>query len=208
MTTIGRTPRVGDLDITRAPQVEVIGLGTEETAIESGFFPIIPASDRVFDVDAGASLRLAALTVKNGLATSGWKYHGHGGGIHNHGTLVLDSVTIASSEAVPGWGGGGLTNAPSGTATPTNVTVVNNSAQGMIVGSGGGIENGGNLTLSNVTIGWNDVLGPGGLPPAGLPGAGLLPARRRSTTRSWRTTSGRRTARRAWPAGSSRPATT
>src|SRR5262249_14966924 len=73
----------------------------------------------------------------------------HGGAIHNHGQLTLiDSTVSGSSSTKGGWGGGGITNAPSGVAMLENVTFSGDST----ASRGGAVENLGKMTLVNVTI--------------------------------------------------------
>jgi hypothetical protein len=86
----------------------------------------------------------------------------HGGAIHNHGALELLESTVSDSVADAGgpWGGGGITNAGSGSLVLRNVTIANNRTTYF----GGGIENGGPMTVDNVTISANtapEAQGPG-----------------------------------------------
>lgn len=107
---------------------------------------------RVFDITNTGFAYISGVTVQWGKATPGFANHSHGGGIHNHGTLILvDSTVRASSIDIDYgnlWGGGGITNAGTGKATLVNVTIAGNSTSG----AGGGIENLGTMDIYNSTI--------------------------------------------------------
>ena len=157
------TPQDGDLDVVEVGHdLLVLGRGSSETIIDGG------GHDRVFDVGTGARLSVFSVTIKNGVAKfDGRTFHWHGGGIHNHGRLGLFSSTLTANHVRGAptpqtWGGGGLTNAGSGTAVLSDVTVTGNDA----TSCGGGIENGGALTLFNLSIAANTA-------PAGT-GGGLM----------------------------------
>jgi hypothetical protein len=67
---------------------------------------------RLFDVDAGSSLSLFGLTLKNGLARGGSAYFGGGalgagGAIFSRGGVVLDQCTLSGNVAQGGSGGNG-----------------------------------------------------------------------------------------------------
>jgi hypothetical protein len=106
----------------------------------------------VLVVNAGATLELSGVTVKDGAATGS----ANGGAIRNAGTLVLNHGTVASSAAPSG---GGIYN--TGTARLVRSTVSQN------VGSsaGGGAFNAasGRLTLFDSTFSGNSGLYGGGL---------------------------------------------
>jgi hypothetical protein len=72
-----------------------------------------------------------------------------GGGIGNTGMLTVINTTVANNV---GGIGGGLDNAPPGTAVLMSSTVVANTSVGRFGGAGGGISNGGTLTLMNSTL--------------------------------------------------------
>jgi hypothetical protein len=85
-----------------------------------------------------------------------------GGGIANRGVLALAGGAIGGNEAVAdeligGGDGGGLQNAAGATATLDGVTVADNLARGVRTtpASGGGIDNGGRLTLRGSTVSAN-----------------------------------------------------
>src|SRR5262249_41303409 len=75
--------------------------------IEPSPAPGTPAF-RLFDVAAGATLKLQNLTLQNGLAL-GSDVSAQGGAIYSQGTLSLDTVTVQNSTAQ---GSAGTTGAP------------------------------------------------------------------------------------------------
>ena len=109
----------------------------------------------VFTVAVGMTANLTALTIRNGYATGGGTLR-YGGGIFNHGTLILTNCTLSGNDATSdgsgNGGGGGIAN--DGTLTLTNSTITNNQT---ISGSGGGIWNGGTLMLTNSTVSGNEA---------------------------------------------------
>jgi len=96
--------------------------------------------------------------------------HGHqGAGISNDGTLTLANSTVAGNTA-KGGSGGGIANEGLGVLTLTNCTVRENRAEaveddefGPFWGVGGGISNGGVLTLVNSTVSGNTAVEGGGI---------------------------------------------
>jgi hypothetical protein len=137
-----QTGAVGDLDLKST--VTITGAGAGATIIDAGNI------DRVFDLD-GANAFIGSLSMRRGSGQVGFRFHAHGGLVHNHGTVTLSKVSLSSGTVPAGWGGGGLTNAGDGTALLENVTVTRNSTADF----GGGIENGGVLKTFNVTIAGN-----------------------------------------------------
>jgi len=151
------SPESGDLDISGVDAegnalhdvvvVKILGGGSGLTTIDG-------QGDRVFDLDSSADVTIDGVTIRNGAATNpGYFGHQHGGGIHNHGKLRLTNSALVEnrSDAATPWGGAGLTNAKAATATLKNVTISRNVSAYV----GGGIENGGDLTLLNSTIAEN-----------------------------------------------------
>ncbi|HVQ40051.1 MAG TPA: choice-of-anchor Q domain-containing protein, partial [Pyrinomonadaceae bacterium] len=81
---------------------------------------------------------------------------GSGGGIYNNdGTVTLTNCTVSGNSATFGGGGGGISNI--GTLNLTNSTVSGNSAA-----AGGGIFNIGTLNLTNSTVSGNSAVQDGG----------------------------------------------
>ena len=141
---------LGDIDITRSPTIS--GAGAGSTIVSGG------GSARVFETMAGAFAYVEKMTIRNGVGgvSTVLPGHTHGGGIHNHGTLILVDSTVADSRADTG---GGITNATTGVLTLVNVTITGNTA----TADRGGLENLGVATLANVTIARNAGASAGGL---------------------------------------------
>src|SRR5262249_31148189 len=111
---------------------------------------------RIFTVGASATVRLAGLTIADGLGDI------VGGGILNRGALAIDSSTIRGNDVVADVGSGcGIYNV--GTLTITHSTIRDN------VGSclGGGIANFGTLTVADSTLSGNAGSGGGGIDNGG-----------------------------------------
>ena len=105
----------------------------------------------IFVVDAGGNVGISGMTIANGLTSAS----GSGGGINNHGTLVVSGATITGNQASDG---GGIYN--DGTATVRHSIIFRN--QPNLVLSGGGIYNSGSLTVSDTRISSNQVFFRGG----------------------------------------------
>jgi hypothetical protein len=108
-------------------------------------------------VDFPGELLLTDSTVSGNRAGPG--VSANGGGIWNSGTMTLVRSTVGPGNSA--LSGGGIFN-DTGTATISNSTVSGNSSEG---GGGGGIFNtasGGTITLTNVTVAFNQSapLGP------------------------------------------------
>jgi CSLREA domain-containing protein len=170
--TLGGGPdndaRVGDLDIfdPSGGGLSIFGASAASTIVDGQHL------NRVFDICCQAhAVHIEGLTIQNGKAGSddlGFYSHGHGAGVHNHAVLTLKDVTISGNTVETKasdsktWGGGGLTNGcgrdqPNcdalhghGRATLINVTISGNRVSN--AGGGGGIENGGDLAGTNLTI--------------------------------------------------------
>lgn len=117
-------------------------VGNDDTIERSAGGPTLPF--RLFDVAVGASLTLENLTLQNGLAT-GPAGVGRGGAVYNHGTLILDSVTLLNNTA-RGSDGLLLRGSTPGGGAP---------------GAGGGIYSNGALTVRGCTIANNAAIGGG-----------------------------------------------
>ncbi len=123
-------------------------------AIDGGNASITISSDRkarVFEVDTTGKLALNKLTVDRGRSVES-----SGGAIRNEGTLEIDNSTISNSvntvrNPLEGTCGGGLFNARSGTAKVSNSTFSGNVDVSRY-GTGGGICNDGDLTVTSSTI--------------------------------------------------------
>jgi hypothetical protein len=82
---------------------------------------------------------------------------GSGGGINNSGTLTIDRCTISNNVATVS--GGGIFNAALATLTVKNSTISTNTSNGG-ANTGGGVNNAGTATFTNVTVAAN-LLGGG-----------------------------------------------
>ena len=121
-----------------------LGLTSDLTIDSSGGDPVTISGNnafRVFNIGAGATVTLSALTINNGNSSVG-------GGIYNNGTLTVSNSTLSGNTAS---GGGGIWNEGS-TLTLNNSTLSSNTAGG----AGGGITiNGGTVSLNNSTLSGN-----------------------------------------------------
>ena len=81
---------------------------------------------RLFDVAAAARLRMAGVSVLNGLTA------GLGGGVQNAGRLVLSQVTMAGGNAADGGAIAGL----AGSRTTASRTVIRQNTAGSVGGGG------------------------------------------------------------------------
>ena len=143
----------GDLNITQS--VTIAGAGALYTFIDGN------AVDRVFRIQAGPTVAMSALTIRNGRVPHSFNFY-DGGGIWNQGVLMLNNSVISGSEAYIN--GGGIAN--SGTLT-VNGSVIsgNHSASGG--GSAGGVFNEGTATLNNSSVSANDATQTGGIVNSG-----------------------------------------
>lgn len=78
-------------------------------------------------------------------------------GVGNAGELTVDNSVIADNSSY-----GGITNYLGGTATIMRTTISNNTAQWWQGNAGGGVFNGGHMTLANSTVSGNLATGYGG----------------------------------------------
>jgi hypothetical protein len=109
----------------------------------------------IFNGGSG-TMTLANSTVsRNWAATFGW---GLGAGIYNEGEMSIINSTISENQGshAPG---GGIYNATSGTLSLIKSTVSKNDSSADGPGHGGGIYNGGEMTIMNSTVSQNRVLG-------------------------------------------------
>jgi uncharacterized repeat protein (TIGR01451 family) len=137
---------------------------------------------------AGGKVIISALTIANGLVTG---FQARGGGIFNHGNLVMAQAVITTSKAQSQGGllndeaaGGGIYN--DNLLTLQSCTVSNNVAAGGDSsaalpsgsgGRGGGIYNTGTLTVTDVVLEDNTAQGGAGVNPGddgSLGGGGAL----------------------------------
>ena len=98
---------------------------------------------RVFEVAPSGMLRLTGITVENGRAESG-------GGILNHGRLVIEGVSLLENHAAEA--GGAIAN------NGGEAAVINSTAYGNSADRGGAVANlAGSLRLTNVTLHQNQA---------------------------------------------------
>jgi hypothetical protein len=129
-----------EANITVDRNLTIQGQGAANTAVDGG------ASGSVFVIDAGVTVTIQNVTIRNGFAY-------YGGGILNDGdgTVTISNSTI-SGNSTPGPGsGGGIFSI--GTVTISNSTLSDNFAGDY----GAGIFNGGSVTISNSTISGNSA---------------------------------------------------
>jgi len=172
----------GDLDITGlGGPLEIIGAGAATTIIDGG------ALDGVFDLifagGQGANATISGVTIRNG---NGDPVRGLGGGINvntgttltlknsvvtgckafgaaagasgidNSGTLHMDTVAVTNNDGP----GGGVNNGAAGVLDWIHGEVSGNKNTDVNAG-GGGIQNNGTITLTNITISGNNSSGQG-----------------------------------------------
>ncbi len=162
----------GDLDIQT--NVTITGAGMASTIINGG------GLDRVMEVDgtgnltmsdvrltggsinndgggllveeSGGAATLTRVDITGNTITGGGRF---GGGVHNVGTLIMDSSLVRGNTAT-GSDGGGISNI--GTATITRSSIFSNTAR-----YGGGIhQSSGTMTVENTTISGNTASLEGG----------------------------------------------
>lgn len=139
----------GDLDITG--YVRLRGAGPSMTTIDANQI------DRVFHVQAGATLALADIEI-----TGGDPNEGGGGGVRNEGSLSITNVHVRQNHGAGG--GGGVVN-NGGDVIAIDCEIENNSsgANGGGVGSGGGIGSTPSLLMARSLVASNaaDLNGAG-----------------------------------------------
>jgi len=172
--TAANNAQKGDLDIVAGSSVTIVGDGPDGTIVDGNG---VSTGDRVFDVGVGATLQIGGVTIRNGWAGVGFEGGTHGGGIQNHGSLILQNVVIRDNRiSEDNARGGGIANrgAPQrASATLTNVTIRDNEAL-TNQSAGGGIDNAGLLTLQNSTLAGNKARIGGGIDNVGPNAAAAL----------------------------------
>ncbi|MFT6809974.1 MAG: putative outer membrane repeat protein [Saprospiraceae bacterium] len=118
--------------------------------------------DRIFHVNAGVTVHIDGLTIRNGkVDDSTTPQSGKGGGVYNEGTLTLSNSVISGNAAFSSSSvasGGGIYNASD--LTLINVTISGNSAISTS-SKGGGVNNGGTMFITNSIIALNADSGLG-----------------------------------------------
>jgi hypothetical protein len=134
--------------------VTIRGLGAEETIVQA-HETLEESPERVFLIEEGAVVALEKMTIRHGRPSVEDE---HGGGIDNHGTLVIRSCVVTRNTA---GGGGGICNW--GDLAIVNSAVSDNAAfehwpATRACGSGGGIRSGrGTLAVVNSTLSGNQA---------------------------------------------------
>ena len=140
----------GELQITQ--DLDIKGPGANRLTISGN------DSSRIFDISRAPTVKIAGLTITDGLADSGAPHGSFGGGIFNDaGTLTLTDDVVSDNRVIGNSGvstaignsmgfaaggmgfaaGGGILN-QSGTLTVTHSTLIANQALGGTGGTGGG----------------------------------------------------------------------
>jgi hypothetical protein len=163
-------------ELTIDKSLTITGTGEGQTIIQANANPNT-ATYRVFYI-TGTNVTLENMTIRNGNLTNGTQGGGifisettstvninnssisnnstnsYGGGISVYGTLNLLYSTVSGNEAS---GAGGIYSTSSTTIVIVNSTISSNIANGSYSGwgGGGGIFNGGMLSINNATINSN-----------------------------------------------------
>lgn len=136
-------PTVDDLDIT--DDVTLYGASAESTILANCNV------DRVLDIQAGAVVEIANVTIRGGSSAL------NGGGIRNAGDLTLTRSVVTGNTAAQ-QGGGIWTGGINSALHLRESTITGNNA----TGKGGGIAANGPLTAENSTISGNRSEASGG----------------------------------------------
>jgi hypothetical protein len=166
----------GDLNVTRARNLSIVGAGSARTVIDASGL-----GDRVLSIASGTRVTLNGLTIRGGHAANGsagltesagaacapgasaGNSGAGGGGILNAGTLTLRTAVVSGNTA----GAGGAGAAGGGPPGPVGCV----GGAGGAGGSGGGIYNAGTLTLTASFVSGNRA-GSGGDGGRGAPAVG------------------------------------
>jgi Calx-beta domain/Putative Ig domain len=118
-------------------------------------FADIP-SFSILTVNEGVTVTITGLTISHGWSTAG-------AGIHNSGTLTLNSCVV--SDSLANGSGGGILNDATGTLTLNNSTISNNEAWINLSGTkGGGLFNQGQASINGSAFSVNKAgVGGGGI---------------------------------------------
>ena len=182
LTTINLSNTNGAVSLNAATGVEIVGRGANLLTIHGNASS--SNSYSVFTVNAGTQALLYGLTITGGYGANGGGVSnqgelsvlgtqiagntatGNGGGIDNNGGLLsLANSTISGNQS--GGNGAGISSESTGaTATILETTISGNSFS--VGGTGGGIDNGGSMTVTGSTI-WNNSnsTGAGGIVNSG-----------------------------------------
>jgi hypothetical protein len=181
----GQTITLNGNDLLINKNLTIQGLGANQLAISGNHL------SRVFEVavvpgtTTAPQVSLSGLTIRDGNAPGTFAPYCEGGGIFNGGTLMVNNCTLSGNSADAGGGiansflgsltvtgstigvygsgnfaaaGGGIYNESSNTTKVSGGTLSYNSAGR----DGGGIFNGGFLTVTGCTLSHNSAVGDGG----------------------------------------------
>ena len=157
-TSIGSGPNANWGEITISKNLTIQGKnGANEDILNANKTTGDKAAHRIFTVQAGATLTLKNLKLKNGKGTSG--IIGGAIGCYADGTVELTDTDIKTCESTSNSGGaGGGAIYTKGNLTITGGTVENCTAEKF----GGGIYTQGTLTMNNCTLTGNKAKPNGG----------------------------------------------
>jgi predicted outer membrane repeat protein len=148
-----------EFDIIVSHNVSIVGNSQSPASVilDAG-----STTHRGFYINAGYVVTLSGLTIQHGNAG------GSGGGIENHGTLLLEHSQVISNAIQGGNGGAGLYNA--GNATLNDVVLSANIAPTITAFYGGGIDNdiSGVMTVTSASIYGNSAAFGGGINNSGI----------------------------------------
>jgi hypothetical protein len=166
-------PALAGQTITLASPIVLQSSETIDASAAPGLVVSGGGTNRIFTVNAGATITLNDLTFTRGAAAQG-------GAIQNSGNLTVTGSTFTGNAAVGTTGsgrGGAIDNAAGATFSGTDDTFSGNSAQGgsTTAGFGGAIDNAGTATLVSTTV-TSNLVGSGASAPAGTTsdGAGIV----------------------------------
>jgi hypothetical protein len=109
----------------------------------------------MFGIQGGVTVHFMNFTIANGLGACS-------GPIYNHGTLILQHITLANNDSGHGCGSGAIFSDGDLTIEDSLITANFGGCDPVQCGPGGGIGNAGTLHLVNSTISGNSALGTGG----------------------------------------------
>jgi hypothetical protein len=149
--TIRFDPGLEGANITPAGTLDINHDLTIDAAGVPNIFVSGGQTHRVFLVESGVVASINALIITQGVAPAG-----AGGGILNQGFLSLSNSTVSGNSAQSG---AGIENASGATMTMSGDTLNSN----MATAGGGGIDNGGTMTVIDCTLAANVGFVGGGI---------------------------------------------
>ncbi len=116
-------PSNGDLDINNNANVTIVGAGSDSTTLSGNNV------DRLFSVQAGASLTLSGTTLRGGQPSSSSSGSQDGGAVYTDGGLTTTSDVVFQDNTAPsGEYGGAIYADTASTVSLTGATFENNGA--------------------------------------------------------------------------------